>query len=612
MNGTSKNTLVILGLLLFPFCIYFTTLGNPFVYDDLILVQGNRRLDDPTNVRKLFTVEYFTISGERGYRPVATALSFLDVAIGGRKPLVFRATSILIHLLNGTLVFLIVFVLTRRRPLSALTALFFLLHPIQTEAVNGITFVEDPLSAFFFFSALYVYLRHREGGNTWFCLSLSIVLYILAVFSKESAIMLPFVIILVEFLFGEERIGSILRKRRAAAAGFAAATIFFLAIRFVVVVNPHAGAAPQYPGGNLLNALPLSAAAFAKYVKLFFYPADLSIEHCFATGNTHYYLYVVSGAAVIIAAFVAGMIARRSDKAVSFGAFFFLLNLFPISGIVPFGAVMAERYLYLPSFGLCLMTVGLLMPRSGDGGAAAVGRSESWNVIFVLCFILIYSLFTLQRNMVWRDELRLWESAVHVCPNSSRAQTSYGRELMESGRGRPAIEAAAAHLETAVKLDPNHYEALLALGTAYWRLGDIESAEAVYARAYKVHPTNDVRYNLALLLNAENKPGKALPLLMEIVETQPDWAAARYLLGNTYLRLGKPDEAKMEYLKTLTLKPDYIEAKGNLGVAYMQLNDLDKAETIFREIIKEHPHNKYAAQNLDRVLALKKTNGLGR
>jgi len=131
-------------------------------------------------------------------------------------------------------------------------------------------------------------------------------------------------------------------------------------------------------------------------------------------------------------------------------------------------------------------------------------------------------------------------------------------------------------------------------------------------QAYKVHPTNDVRYNLALLLNAENKPGKALPLLMEIVETQPDWAAARYLLGNTYLRLRKPDEAKREYLKTLTLKPDYIEAKGNLGVAFMQLNDLDKAETIFREIINEHPHNKYAAKNLDRVLALKKTNGLGR
>jgi len=610
MNGTSKNTLVILGLLFFPFCIYFTTLGNPFVYDDLILVQGNRNLDDVTNARKLFTGEYFTVSGERGYRPVATALSFLDVAIGGRKPLVFRATSILIHLLNGTLVFLIVFALTRRRPLSALTALFFLLHPIQTEAVNGITFVEDPLSALFFFSALYVYLRHREGGKAWFRLPLSIALYVLAVFSKESTIMLPFVIILVEFLFGEERIGSILCKRRATAVGFAAATAFFIAIRFVVVVNPHAGAAPQYPGGNLLNALPLSAAAFAKYVKLFFYPAGLSIEHCFTIGNSYYYLYVVTGVAVILAAFAAGMLARRSDKAVSFGAFFFLLNLFPISGIVPFGAVMAERYLYLPSFGLCLMTVALLMPRS-DGGAAA-GRSEGWNVIFVLCFILIYSLFTLQRNMVWRDELRLWKSAVRECPNSSRVQTSYGRELIESGRGRPAIEAAAAHLETAVKLDPNHYEALLALGTAYWRLGDTESAEAVYARAYKVHPTNDVRYNLALLLNAENKPGKALPLLMEIVETQPDWAAARYLLGNTYLRLRKPDEAKREYLKTLTLKPDYIEAKGNLGVAFMQLNDLDKAETIFREIINEHPHNKYAAQNLDRVLALKKTNGLGR
>jgi len=597
--------LLILAGLLF----YANSLGNNFVYDDLVIIRDNQRLDDLRNLKSLFTRDYFDVSGERSYRPAATALAFLDVAAGGRKPLVFHATSVAIHILNGIFIFLILLSLTGRRPMSALAALFFLLHPIQTEAVNGASFIEDPLSALFFLAALAAYLKYRAARRPGAFYALSAALYLLAMLAKEGAAMLPFAIILVEWSFrGESRFAAALKTRWKALAGYAAVACFYAVVRFILFANKQAGAAPEYPGGDLIHTIPMAAAAFLKYTSMFFYPQGLSVEHCFFSSVEYSGIYAVAAAVVIAAIIIFSVLIRRKDAAASFGALFFLLNLAPVSNILPFGALMAERYVYLASIGLCVFTVALLMPRSGKGGAEG-RRQEKWNVIFVVCFTLIYGMFTVQRNFAWRDDLYIWRSALKVCPASSRAHTNYARRLLELTNDPAEIREAISHLEAAAQQDPDHYEALLALGTAYWRIGRPRLSESAYLEAYRVHPTNDVRYNIALLYNQIGAPRKALGYLKEIVVTQPKWIAARYLLGNTYLKTGEPDKARVEYLYVLSIEPGHVEARGNLGVIALESGDWRAAESCLRGILRKHPDNKYALENLKKAVEMKKQAG---
>lgn len=606
IEDRSKNLLIILLIVVVAFAVYCNTFRNPFVYDDRILIENNRALDDPRNLKDLFNDRYFLISGERSWRPAATALFFIEAAIGGRKPLVFRIASVLLHTANGILVFLILFALTGRRPLSVFSALLFLLHPMQTEAVNGISFVEDPLAAFFFFAAFYFWLKSAAGRRSAVFYILSLVFFLLSVFSKENAALLPFVIMLAEWVFrrGESSERPARLNVYSLAGYFAVVFVFFIA-RFIVMVNPVPGAAAGYPGGDPIHAVPIMASAFLRYIKLFFFPFGLSLEHCFS-GT----IPLFAGAAIISFALhalilVFGLMFRRVNAAASFGALFYLLNLVPISNIAPFGAVMAERYFYLPAFGLCVFVTGMFFaPTNENQKWKSVTR---YGTVILICWLVALGFLTVRRNRTWNSELYLWKSALDVCPDSSRAQTGYGYRLLEAAEDQAAVREAVGHLEQAVRLDPQHYEALLALGTAYWRYGKLNKALYSYLTAYEIHPTNDVRYDTGLLYSRAGKQEKALPFLLEIMRTEPDWIAARYLLGNVYLKMSDVKNAEKQYRYILKIDPGNIGAENNLGAAYIDSGDYDAAERTFKNILAKHPGNEYALRNLDRIRKLRKS-----
>lgn len=599
LTDSKRNLLAALLIAVAGLILYLNTINHPFVYDDLVIIRDNRNLDDIRNFRKLFTHDYFSVSGERSYRPVSTALAFADVAIGGRKPAVFRATSIAVHLAAGIFVFLSLLMLTKRRPLAFLAALFFVLHPIQTEAVNGASFIEDPLSAMFFFAAFYLFLKGVARGGGLVRYAMSAALYLFAMFAKESAIVLPVAALAADWAFRrDEKFIVVAKKQAPAYLMYAAAAVFYVVVRFIVLVNRQPGALAGYEAGGPVHAFAGAAAVLLEYFKLFFYPARLSIEHCPGLPAGLADWRVASGIAAFAALLILGAALRRSNPAAAFGSLFFAVNFLPVSGIVPFGGVMAERYMYLPSFGLCLFTIALFMPESVRTGDAAK-KAEKWNVIFSVCFIVIYGITAFQRNYVWRDELYLWRSAIDVCPASSRAQTNYGRRMLEVSAAPKDVDVAEAHLEKAVRLDPANYEAALALGTAYLRSGDPEGAVTAFEKAYESHPTNDVRYNLGIALNAAGRPREALLYLNEIFRTQPEWPAALYLCGNAYLKSADFRNAERMYRRVLELDPGMTEAKGNLSIVYMQTGREGEAELLLNDILKSDPKNIYAIKNME-------------
>jgi len=592
-----KHIFLAATVFVFAWLLYSNTLNNPFLYDDLVIISGNENLKDASNLKHLFTKKYFRISGERSYRPVSTAAAFAGTLAGGGSPLAFRIISVTVHALCCVAVFFFIMLISRRKALAFTAALIFAAHPVHTEAVDGISFIEDPLSALLFFSALAAYAAARGRGSAT-AGAASAALSFLAMLAKESAAALPLCILLYEKTLAGERleapdVSTTGRERNRLIATHFAVLILFGIVRFVLMKHPAGGAPADLPGGGALQAFSFMAAAFLEYLRLFFLPYGLSVEHCLnasippAAASVVVSIIVHAG----IAAFAAA--ALRMNRLMAFSLFFYLLNLLPISNIIPFGAVMAERYLYLPSFGLCLFFASVFLDEKERRRALGVNL-YALNAAFLVCVALFMGNLTMRRNLDWSDGLVLWKKAALVCPQSSRARTNYGRDLIRNGDSSEAVE----QLQEAVRIDPRHYEAWTSLGVALFNLGDYPRALKAYRSALAANPSNDVRYNIAILqLRTGDLPG-AVRTLDEMLRTQPDWPAANYLMGNAQMRLGNADAAENLFLKTLSLDPGFTGAKGNLAILYMNAGRLDDAEKLFIDILNAEPGNETAARNL--------------
>ena len=186
--------------------IYANTLSNGFVYDD-ITVLG--RVKSGEDIYKLFTREYFRISGEASYRPIVTITYFIDYKLFEFSTWGYHLTNIILHALNGILFYIFLYRASTIYGLFSensfpilVTCLLFTAHPVLTEAVNVISYREDLLVFFFLFLSFnfYLLLHVTDSFLKKFALYiLSSICYILALFSKEMAATFPLLLLLLLF-----------------------------------------------------------------------------------------------------------------------------------------------------------------------------------------------------------------------------------------------------------------------------------------------------------------------------------------------------------------------------------------------------------------------------
>src|SRR3990172_2319184 len=153
------RTLKILLIIALPLIAFLNSLENTFVYDDVFTITDNYFIRDWGNVPIFFTEDYFKYSGEVTYRPVVTFSYFIDYFLWHLNPVGFHLTNILLHIVNVVLVYLLVSAVSRSRTTAFLTSTLFALHPILTEAVNGISYREDLLTTTFFLSSILLFIQ---------------------------------------------------------------------------------------------------------------------------------------------------------------------------------------------------------------------------------------------------------------------------------------------------------------------------------------------------------------------------------------------------------------------------------------------------------------------
>jgi hypothetical protein len=532
--------------------VYANSLGGKFVFDDTAIVQGNESLQGlgSAHLKAIFGQHYWKAVESRGglYRPLVMLSYAVNYSVGGEDPTGYHLVNVLLHAVNGILVFFLLENLFSRRPLSFLAALLFVLHPIRTEGVASIVGRAESLSTCFALAAWLLYVRHKKSGRH-LLLWLSAAVFLLAVLSKESTFAFVALLPLTDYLLRKGTLKEEFLNRSAFARylPFVLATGLTLLLRYWVL----GGLAPLYinPRSNPLaqvSAWPrflTATGVFWRYFGLLVWPVNLSADY--SLNQIPLVASIVSMSAILplllLLVLVGGSAAsfRRYPVLFFSGFVFFSSFLLTSNWIQPIGTIMGERLMYFPALGFNCAVAFLLYSGLSDP------RWRTFCCVVAGALVLGYGVRTIGRNRDWRDHYSLFGSAVETSPGSSLVQSNYAAVLLnEKNDPRGAI----VHARKAVEIMPGDPAAHYTLGQAHHRLGDLRgAAEALEAVVRLAPDTSGGAAALREKAEIEEAVGdfaKARASYERLREWQPSNVAACLALTRVYWRLGEVDRAR--------------------------------------------------------------------
>jgi Flp pilus assembly protein TadD len=594
-------------ILIVSFGVYLNAIFNGFVYDDQYLILQNPLMRDAWRIPEIFFSDMWAFKGQEAgnyYRPMFHLFYMIDYHIFGLRPWGFHLTKILFHMGSSLLVFLTASTIISRYgggntktyneyiPFAA--ALLFATHPIHTEAVLGITEVS---LAFFYFLSFYLYVK---ADDVWGKFSIvSLLFFLLAALSKETALTLPILLIAYDYSFKRDSVlhptpGTFYLLLKRYLPYLVVAGIYLILRTYAI-----GGFAPVKAHAELsgyeyfINVFPL----FAQYLGKMILPINLNAAYVFHPIHSLLEWKGIMGFVLTLCFIVALYLVRNRNRVAFFSLLWMVIPLLPAFYIPAVGLhTFSERYLYIPSAGFMLIvSMGLCsIPRLD----ALRDRAIPIMLLIVLVITALYSAGTIKRNPVWKDSLTLWSDTVKKSPDSRVAHNNLGTAYDKRG----LIDKAIKEYKLALRLKSDYPMAHYNLGNAYDKQGLIDEAIEEYREALRLKPDYvKAHYNLG---NAYDKQGlidEAIEEYKEALRLKPDYVEAHNNLGSAYHSQNRIDEAIEEYKEALRLKPDYPAAHYNLGSAYAMQGRMDEAIREFErvlEIIPDHERARSALKTL--------------
>ncbi|KAK2496959.1 hypothetical protein MC885_004736 [Smutsia gigantea] len=264
---------------------------------------------------------------------------------------------------------------------------------------------------------------------------------------------------------------------------------------------------------------------------------------------------------------------RLEHKEVLVGLSFLVFPFVPASNLFfTVGFVVAERVLYMPSMGYCILVVhGLSRLCTGlhRGGTATL-------TVATTLLLLLFSWKTVKQNENWLSRESLFRSGVQTLPHNAKVHYNYANFLKDQGRNREAIY----HYSTALKLYPRHASALNNLGTL---TKDTAEAKMYYQRALQLNPQhNRALFNLGNLLKVK----EAEEIYQAGIKNCPDSSDLHNNYGVFLVDTGSPEKAVAHYQQAITLSPRHHVAMVNLGRLYRSLGDNRVAEEWYKRALQ--------------------------
>jgi tetratricopeptide (TPR) repeat protein len=670
---SNPTTIVpVLVLLVTGIAVYWNSVEGPFVWDDQTSIVTNPTIQRlwPLSV-PLNPPRETPVAG----RPVVNLSFALNYAYGELHETGYHVWNIAVHIACA----LVLFGIARRtlagpklaprfgavaNPTAMGATLLWMVHPLQSEAVDYVTQRTESMMALFFLLTLYCAIRSRRSsthGVSW--QALSVVTCALGMASKESMVTAPIVVALYDRTFEFSSWRETFRTRKYFYSALATTWVELGAFLWQQPRTTAGFSVAVSPWTYLLN----QAEMITRYLRLSLWPSPLVLDYGLPRPLT--LRSVVGNLAVLVPLLIATAVTLVRWPAIGFLAATFFMTLAPTSSVIPIASeVGAERRMYLPATALAALTavaVALLMERASERRPQQK-RNRLICAAGSIAILALLAVQTVYRNAEYASPVQLWQTVVDRRPHG-RARASLAAELIAAGNHNEAmvqlreavrdypdarfglgtelilegrVEEGIANLRQFIQAQPsnlNRTPARILLAQALANQGKLHDAVDEFRTVLKDVPNHDgVRANLADVLAALGQHEQALTeyraLLVRqpnssVVETRlamglaktgrfneaiehfrhardlnPQSGALNRQLAEMYLRVGDGAQGEAYARETLRIDPNDGEAHNLLGVALAARGRIDEAIPQFQQAVRINPNNAQAQANLERAL----------
>ncbi|OHB51638.1 MAG: hypothetical protein A2Y12_01990 [Planctomycetes bacterium GWF2_42_9] len=465
--------------------LYVPILSAEFVYDDIDQIQVDSYIHTPANLVDVITLKSMTMDNIDNNRPVMQLSLMIDSLLYGKSPVGYHLTNLILHALCSTLVFIVLYKLLGRlnneavnvnRLWASLAAsLIFAVHPINSEAVCVVTFREDLLSTFFILISL-ILAEHFPTTSKFKNVLLTVGIFV-SVFAasgaKEVGVAAPFYLLIYWFVFRKAEQWRLWIK--PIAAGVAAAGLF-LFLRFTIIPKESVifFEKAERLGGTILGTLSIQPRIWLFQLLEIFWPPLVCAD---VTGYSIRFITLAFAVLALIAIVFAVIFIGRRNSAFAAGVLFYVLAILPVSNFMVIFRPAADRYLYLPMFGVCLAFAALIYKIKFQKKLFKIMAFSFAGIV-----ILYLSIFTLEREFVWQNSISLWHDTIKKNSCSYTGHSNYAFALFKKGQ----YEKAIPFLARASYINPKSADPIAALSIAFDELRMTEKANEYAKKAIEM------------------------------------------------------------------------------------------------------------------------------
>jgi len=487
-GGVTRNWYVLLALIgVITLISYLNCFNNKFVFDDIPLVLENHTIRGIEKVPRLLGIGKRRVS----YRPMRMISYAVDYTLNkelwrdtgkyeggddGLNPLGYHVSNLFYHIVTSFLVFIVIYRLGAHYRVAFLAATLFALHPVHTDSVTYIAGRRDILFTLFYLVGFYFFLCYRKERKFVFIIA-SFLAYILSLGSKEMAVTLPAIFLYydlaenfkgkagrINLTYFKELVFALKRAISQSRGLYSLLFIGALVYTYYKVYIKSPSHQSIYYGDSIITTFLTVGKILTYYMRLMLYPIRLNADYSYnAFPLSSSFFEPATLFSFIVLSLVGYAVLRLLvyHKMVAFGVIWFFVSLLPVCHIFPHHELLAEHYLYLPSFGFSLVSAILVCNFLGGG------KYRGFIYISFVVVVCLFSLRIVDRNRDWRDEFTLWKKTVTSAPQCVRAHNNLGAAYADKGK----LARAIAEYKHALSINPDYAEAYNNLGAAYARKG---------------------------------------------------------------------------------------------------------------------------------------------
>lgn len=605
-----------LALIAFVFVIYGNSIQNKYSLDDHFVTYTNTQIQQGIKaIPAIFTTLYSeTERVQFGYRPLVKLTYAFEYQFFGANPHISHFFNVLLYGLCCIILFklLIRFFKKINIVLPFVITLIFIAHPIHTEVVDSLKNRDELLSLFFSLMAIKYSFDFFDKKNNKKYIVYTLLMLLLAMLSKASAIVFLGLIPLSLYYFSTANLKKI-ALFTLSILGFV--LFFYFAFRKLIPTGHRPvlfWENPLFSEPDFLVKIATGILSLGYYIKLLILPYPLRFYYGYnqipIVGWDN--IWVLISLLFYLGIFIYALINLRKKSILSFGIFFFLVSISLYSNILaPIMGIIGERFLLVPSLGFSIV-LGYLLLLISKVDLLNITKKITINqslIISVFSLLVIYSVVTINRNSKWKNHLTLFFNDIENLDQSAKAHYILASNLMseayvinDNRKIKEYVDLAIKHYLYSIDIYSNSSEAWNNIGTLYATFyQDYEKALPYFKKASILSPDYEVAFaNTGYAYEMVGKSDSAIFYYKAALKIKPSYTTAISYLSNFEFNKGRIKSAFELNKIIMQIEPASDVPFINIGKYYLELQDTATAIIWLEKAIEKVPDNPNLCQNI--------------